>query len=248
MNLATLKADVADANQALYRSGLVMLSFGNVSAVDRASGVLAIKPSGVPYETLRAEDIVVVALDDGRVVDGSLRPSVDTPTHRYLYGALPDIGAVIHTHSPHASAWAQALRPIPALGTTHADFFRGPVPVTRRLRPPEIEGDYEWETGAVIVETLRARGRTAEDCPGVIVASHGPFVWGPTLETTLANAIALEAIASMAIETLALDPGVGEVSASLLTRHHERKHGSGATYGQAPLLPDARPSSTDRPD
>jgi L-ribulose-5-phosphate 4-epimerase len=231
-SLARLRADVAQANLEIHRAGLVTLNFGNVSGVDRDGGVLAIKPSGVPYETLTADEIVTVSLDDGGVVDGRLRPSTDTPTHRYLYRELPDIGAVIHTHSRHATAWAQAGRAIPALGTTHADFFRGPVPITPPLKDEDVEGEYEWRTGAVIVETLRALGRTPADCPGILVASHGPFVWGATPAAAVANAIALEAIAAMALETLAIEASASEVSARLLTRHFERKHGPAAYYGQ----------------
>jgi L-ribulose-5-phosphate 4-epimerase len=229
---AGLKAEVARANIDLHRSGLVFLSFGNVSGVDRDAGVLAIKPSGVPYDSLTPEDIVVVSLDDGGIVDGQLRPSTDTPTHRHLYRDLSDIGGVVHTHSAHATAWAQAGRPIPALGTTHADFFRGPVPVTRPLGDDEIDGDYEEQTGIVIVEALRASGRTPADCPGILVASHGPFVWGDSPAAAVANAIALESIAAMALETLAIEPTAAGVSDVLLRRHHERKHGPAAYYGQ----------------
>jgi L-ribulose-5-phosphate 4-epimerase len=232
MSLARLKTDVAQANIELHRSGLVLLSFGNVSGVDRDAGILAIKPSGVPYDTLTAEDIVVVSLQDGSVVDGRLRPSTDTPTHRHLYLELAEVGGVVHTHSAHATAWAQAGRAIPALGTTHADFFRGPVPVTRPLDDGEIEGEYEEQTGVVIVDTLRAAGRTPTDCPGILVASHGPFTWGDSPAAAVANAIALESIAAMAFETLAIESGAAAVSDILLRRHHDRKHGPAAYYGQ----------------
>jgi L-ribulose-5-phosphate 4-epimerase len=232
MSYARLKAEVAAANIALHRSGLLFLSFGNVSGVNRDAGVLAIKPSGIPYEDLTADDIVVVSLDDGTVVDGTLRPSTDTPTHRHLFRELAGIGGVVHTHSVHATAWAQAARAIPALGTTHADYFRGPVPVTRPLRDAAIEGAYELLTGAVIVDALRAAERTPDDCPGILVSSHGPFTWGATAAAAVANAIALETIAAIAFETLAIDPDTRGVSSTLLRRHHDRKHGPGAYYGQ----------------
>jgi L-ribulose-5-phosphate 4-epimerase len=229
---AQLRAEVAAANVELHRSRLVFLSFGNVSGVDRDAGVLAIKPSGIAYEQLTPDDIVVVSLEDGIVIEGELRPSTDTPTHRYLYRELNDIGGVVHTHSAHATAWAQAGRPIPPLGTTHADYFRGPVPVSRPLRDDEIDGEYELETGAVIIDTLRSAQRTPADCPGILVASHGPFTWGESAASAVANAIALESIAAMAFETLAIDPNATAVSTTLLRRHHERKHGPAAYYGQ----------------
>ncbi len=232
MGLEALKAAVADANVALWRSGLVVLSFGNVSGVDRDAGVLVIKPSGVPYEGLRPADMVAVALDDGRVVEGALRPSTDTPTHRLLYRELPDIGGVVHTHSREATAWAQAGRPIPCLGTTHADHFRGSVPVSRPLGPDEVGGEYEWETGRVIVETLATEGRTAHDAPAVLVRSHGPFCWGPSPAGAVETAIALEAVAAIATRTLLVDAAIGEIPDELLARHFDRKHGPTAYYGQ----------------
>jgi L-ribulose-5-phosphate 4-epimerase len=231
-NLGALRRAVADANIALASSGLVVLSFGNVSGVERGEGVLVIKPSGVPYDTLTADDMVVVALDDGRVVEGTLRPSTDTPTHRLLYRELPDIGGIVHTHSREASAWAQAGRAIPCLGTTHADHFRGSVPVTRALQASEIDGDYEWETGRVIVETLAAEGRTARDAPAVLVDGHGPFCWGATPAGAVENAIALEHVAAIATRTLLVDPARGALSPRLLARHFDRKHGATAYYGQ----------------
>jgi L-ribulose-5-phosphate 4-epimerase len=227
-----LRVQVAEANRAIERAGLVTLSFGNVSGVDRDAGTLLIKPSGLPCAEIGPDDLVEVALDDGRVIGGARRPSTDAPTHRHLYLELPDIGGVVHTHSTSAAAWAQAGRAIPALGTTHADYFRGPVPVSRELRADEIDGDYEWETGRVIAETLRARGPTAEDSPAVLVRGHGPFTWGTSPAAAVEAAIALEAIATMAWRTLAIDPDAPELGASLLARHFDRKHGTTAYYGQ----------------
>jgi L-ribulose-5-phosphate 4-epimerase len=233
LSLADLKAAVAAANRAIDRAGLVTLSFGNASGVDRAAGVLVIKPSGGRYAELTAGDMVVVALEDGRLVEGALRPSVDTPTHRLLYLEFPEIGGIVHTHSAYASAWAQAQRSIPCLGTTHADHFRGPVPVTRELRPEEVAGEYELATGKVIVETLERHELSAADMPAVLVASHGPFVWGPSVGDAVNNAIALEAVATMASQTFALAPGASGIQDYLLERHFQRKHGSAAYYGQA---------------
>ena len=230
--LDELRAEVAAANTAIDRAGLVTLSFGNVSGVDRDAGVLVIKPSGAPYATLRPEDLVVVSLDDGRVVEGEMRPSVDTPTHRVLYQAFPDVGGVVHTHSPYASAWAQAGKPIPCFGTTHADFFRGEVPVTRALDPDELGDRYEEDTGRVIVETLERAGRSAVEAPAVLVASHGPFTWARTASAAVEAAIALEAIAAMAFRTLVIEASTSEIGEALLARHFDRKHGAGAYYGQ----------------
>ena len=244
--LAELKAEVAQANVAIDRAGLVTLSFGNVSGVDRDAGVLVIKPSGVPYASLTADDMVVVSLDDGRSVGGFLRPSTDTPTHRLLYRELAGIGGVVHTHSPAATAWAQAGRPIPCLGTTHADYFRGEVPVTRQMQPAEVAGDYEWETGRLMIETLRRGGRTAEDSPAVLVASHGPFAWGRSPAAAVEAAIALEAIALMALRTLQIEASTTEIGSELRTRHFDRKHGQTAYYGQPADGPDAAAAAATR--
>ena len=229
---ADLRERVAAANRAVHDAGLVTLSFGNVSGVDRDENVLVIKPSGVPYAELRADSMVVVDLDDGRVVEGTLRPSTDTPTHRLLYREFPSVGGVIHTHSPSATAWAQAGRPIPCLGTTHADYFRGAVPVSRPMRPEEIAGDYEWETGRVIVETLTTAGRSPIEAPAVLVGSHGPFAWASSPEAAVETAVALEALADMAFRTLLIEASVAEIGEELLARHFDRKHGARAYYGQ----------------
>jgi L-ribulose-5-phosphate 4-epimerase len=238
MSLSTLREDVCRANRALVEAGLVTLSFGNASGVDREAGIMVIKPSGVPYGALRPEDMVVVSLADERVLDGGLRPSSDTPTHAVLYRRFPSIGGVVHTHSPFASAWAQAGRPIPALGTTHADYFAGPVPVTRWMTPEEIGGAYERETGEVIAETLASLGLDALEMPAALVASHGPFTWGTDAADAVTNAIALEAVAALAHRTFALSPQADSIAGALLARHFERKHGPRAYYGQVPP-PDA---------
>ena len=232
LSLPELRERVWRANQALVRAGLVTLSFGNASGVDREAGVLVIKPSGVPYDELRPEHLVVVSLEDGRVVEGELRPSSDTPTHLRLYQRFAEIGGVVHTHSTAATAWAQAGRPIPPLGTTHADHFHGPVPVTRQLTPPEIAGEYEAATGALIIETLERLGLSAAEMPAALVASHGPFTWGRDPGEAADNATALEAVAAMAAQTLALNPAVGPIGDYLLERHYLRKHGPDAYYGQ----------------
>jgi L-ribulose-5-phosphate 4-epimerase len=285
-----LRTASAAANRALVEAGLVTLSFGNASAVDRERGILLIKPSGYPCGTLAPDDLVAVSLATGQVVDDAnggagagaaaagasgasarpgdtagatdagrargagarpsgaagvdpgaalagdavrrRRPSSDTPTHLALYRAYPTLGGIVHTHSPYASAWAQAGRDLPCLGTTHADHFAGSVPVTRALTAEEIAGDYEAETGHVIVETLAGRGLDPLDMPAVLVASHGPFAWGATPAEAVTNAVALEAVAAMALRTLALSPATESIAQALSDRHHTRKHGPTAYYGQ----------------
>jgi L-ribulose-5-phosphate 4-epimerase len=229
---AELRERVLEANLALGRAGLVVLTFGNASAVDRGAGVVAIKPSGVSYDLLSAETIAVVDLDSGAVVDGDTRPSSDTPTHLALYRAWPGVGGVVHTHSSYATAWAQAGEEIPCYGTTHADHFDGAVPVTRSLAPAEIEGDYERLTGEVILETFARLGLEPLERPAVIVASHGPFVWGASVEEAVENAIALEEVAAGALRTRLLRADVPAIGDDLRRRHFRRKHGPAAYYGQ----------------
>ncbi|MCG3150133.1 MAG: L-ribulose-5-phosphate 4-epimerase AraD [Verrucomicrobiae bacterium] len=224
--LEQLKREVCEANLQLVREGLVIQTFGNVSGVDRASGNLVIKPSGVSYDVLKPKHMVVVSLATGKVVEGKLRPSSDTPTHRVLYNAFKQIGGVVHTHSFAATVWAQARRALPALGTTHADYFYGPVPVTRLLTPKEIRADYETNTGYVIVERFQKLDPLA--VPAVLVANHAPFVWGRTLGDAVHNAVALEFCAKMASATPAGKP----IPRALLDKHFFRKHGAQAYYGQ----------------
>ena len=229
MDLTALKNDVFRRNLELVEHGLVVLTWGNVSGIDREAGLVAIKPSGVPYAGMTAEDIVVVDLE-GHAVEGRLRPSSDLPTHLALYRAFPSVGGIVHTHSPKAVAWAQARRGIPAFGTTHADHFHGAVPCTRELTPAEVADDYELNTGRVIEE--RFHDLDAEAFPGVLVAGHGPFTWGPTPRKAVENAVALEQIAAMALDTLRLDPDAEPAPSYVLDKHYFRKHGPGAYYGQ----------------
>jgi L-ribulose-5-phosphate 4-epimerase len=229
---ADLRERVLEANLALGRAGLAVLTFGNASAVDRAAGVVAIKPSGVPYERLTAAEVAVVDLESGAVVDGGTRPSSDTPTHLVLYRAWGGVGGIVHTHSPFATAWAQALREIPCYGTTHADHFHGAVPVTRALAPDEIAGEYERATGDVIVETFDRHGLDPLERPAVLVASHGPFAWGPSVELAVENAVALEVVAASAYRSVTLSGALDPVPDELLEKHFSRKHGPGAYYGQ----------------
>ena len=227
-----LKEECYEANLLLPHHRLIDLTFGNVSVADLARGVLAIKPSGVDYAHLRAEDIVVVDVERGGVVEGTLRFSSDTPTHRRLLQAFGGAGvrAVVHTHSRQATAWAQAGRAIPCLGTTHADYFYGEVPVTRPLSPGEIAGAYEWETGNVIVE--RFGGLDPLEVPAVLVHGHGPFTWGYDGKKAVETALALEIVAGMAFRTLQLNPAAAPLSRELLDKHFLRKHGPSAYYGQ----------------
>lgn len=225
-----LRKQVYEANMELYRNHLAPLTWGNVSQVDRSLGVMAIKPSGVPYERLSAEDITVVSLETGERVAGHLNPSSDTPTHLALYRAFPGIGGITHTHSPYATAWAQAGRPLRCLGTTHADCFYGEVPVTRYVSREEAARAYEAETGMVIVEAFA--GRDPVHTPGVLVRGHGPFTWGDSALKSVHNAITLEEVARMNLLTLLLDGNVPDLPEALQSKHFERKHGPNAYYGQ----------------
>ena len=236
--LEQLKEIVCAANQQLPKYGLVTFTWGNVSAIDRESGLVVIKPSGVAYEALSPANMVVLDLD-GNIVEGTYRPSSDTPTHLVLYRAFPECGGIVHTHSRWATSFAQAGRDIPALGTTHADYFYGDIPCTRKMTPEEIAGEYEKETGNVIVETFRgtypAEAAWAIDpaaVPGVLVHSHGPFVWGSDAFNAVHNAVVMEEVAFMALHALALDPQLPRIQQELLDKHYLRKHGANAYYGQ----------------
>jgi len=226
--LEKLKEDVFRANLDLVRYGLVIMTWGNVSGIDRESGLMVIKPSGVSYDRMTAADMVVTDLD-GNVMEGTLNPSTDAPTHRALYRAFPWAGGIVHTHSTYATAWAQACRPVPCLGTTHADHFYGAVPVTRELTEKETADDYEYNTGLIIAEALK--GSDPMSMPAVLVASHGPFTWGATPADAVHNAVVLEEVARMAaISATLADPK--EIDRHLLDRHYLRKHGKNAYYGQ----------------
>ena len=230
--LTELKREAYEANLALPKHGLINLTFGNASAIDRAKGIFAIKPSGVDYAALKPEDMVLVDLE-GKIVEGNLRPSSDTPTHRRLFIAFPSIGGVVHTHSSHATAFAQAGRSIPIFGTTHADYFFGDIPVTRKMTAAEIGGGaYEWETGNVIVERFAAGKLDPLDFPAVLVNRHAPFTWRPTVAGAVEVAVATECIAHMALMSLQLEPKLPTIEPELLNKHFKRKHGPGAYYGQ----------------
>ncbi|MBW8781201.1 MAG: L-ribulose-5-phosphate 4-epimerase AraD [Verrucomicrobia bacterium] len=230
--LEELKREAYEANLALPKHGLINLTFGNASAIDREKGIFAIKPSGVAYEDLKPADMVLVDLD-GKQVEGNLRPSSDTPTHRRLFLAFHAIGGVVHTHSSNATAFAQAGREIPIFGTTHADYFYGSVPVTRKMTAAEIGGGaYEWETGNVIVERFLLGNFDPADYPAVLVNRHAPFTWGKTVAKAVEVAVATECIAHMALMSLQLEPGLHTIEPELLNKHFKRKHGPGAYYGQ----------------
>ena len=228
--LDTLKKSVCQANLDLVKEGLVIQTWGNVSGIDREKGLVVIKPSGVPYGIMKPAHMVVVSLATGQVVEGDLKPSSDTPTHLVLYRAFAGLGGIVHTHSLYATSWAQTGRPVPALGTTHADYFYGPIPCTRKMTAAEIKSDYEANTGEVIVETFRRRDPLS--CPAVLVASHGPFAWGETVEKAVHNAVVFEHVVRMASETMRLAPGTKPMQQVLLDKHFLRKHGPGAYYGQ----------------
>lgn len=227
--LEALKEQVLRANLDLVKYGVVIFTWGNVSALDRETGLVVIKPSGVDYSVMKAEDMVVVDIDGNRV-EGNLNPSTDLPTHLEIYKAYPEVGGVVHTHSAHATAWAQAGRGIPFYGTTHADYFYGEIPCTRELRRDEVETDYEKNTGLVIVETIGDREPLA--MPGALVKSHGVFSWGSDAANAVHNAVVMEYVAKMATEAEAVNPRIHSAPDYLLEKHYQRKHGKNAYYGQ----------------
>jgi L-ribulose-5-phosphate 4-epimerase len=228
--LEQLKSEVCAANLDLVKEGLVIQTWGNVSGIDRERGLVIIKPSGVPYSDMKPNHMVVVSLVDGKVVEGDLKPSSDTPTHLVLYRAFAGIGGVVHTHSLYATAWAQACRELPAYGTTQADYWYGDVPCTRKLTAAEIKKDYEANTGKVILELFRKKNPLEH--PAVLVASHGPFTWGKDSHDAVHNACVLEFVARLAGETLRINPKTKPLQPVLLDKHFLRKHGPGAYYGQ----------------
>jgi len=228
--LEVLRAEVLEANLDLVRRGLVVHTFGNASAVSREHGLCVIKPSGVPYSRMTAADMVITDLN-GNVVEGSLRPSSDLATHIALYRAFPSIGGIVHTHSRHATAWAQSGREIPCFGTTHADYFHGPVPLTEPLMRHEVEADYEANTGSAIIR--RMQGLDPLGCPACLVAAHAPFCWGKTVTAAAETALIVEEIAAMAWITVTINPAARPIGSHLRDKHHFRKHGPDAYYGQA---------------
>lgn len=232
MSLTSLKKQVLEANLALPQHNLVTFTWGNVSAIDRASGLVAIKPSGVDYDVMTLEDIVVLELESGRVVEGVKKPSSDTATHLALYRAFDTIGGIVHTHSRHATIWAQSGLDLPAWGTTHADYFYGNIPCTRLMTPQEIAEDYEHNTGEVIIETFRTRNLSPAAIPAVLINAHGPFAWGSSAENAVHNAVVLEEVAYMGIFSRQLTPGIRDMQQVLLDKHYLRKHGANAYYGQ----------------
>jgi len=228
--LEKLKEQVFQANLLLPKHGLITFTWGNVSGIDREQGLVVIKPSGVSYDVMKADDMVVVDLKTGVVVEGKLKPSTDTPTHIELYKAFPNIGGVVHTHSRWATTFAQAGRGIIALGTTHGDYFYGEIPCTRKMTVAEIQGEYEKETGTVIKETFQ--GKNADTIPAVLVYGHGPFTWGKDPMDAVHNAVALDEVAYMNFHTLLLEPHIPTIQHELLDKHYLRKHGANAYYGQ----------------
>lgn len=229
--LEKLKEQVFKANLELPKKGLVLFTWGNVSGIDREKNLIVIKPSGVDYETMKVEDMVVVDLD-GNVVEGELNPSSDTPTHIELYKKFLSIGGIVHTHSTNATIWAQSGRDIPAYGTTNADYFYGSIPCTRKMTPKEITGEYEKETGTVIIETFENRGLDPKYIPGVLVNSHGPFTWGKNPDEAVYNSVVLEEVAKMAMFTEIVNKDIEPMQQELLDKHFLRKHGVNAYYGQ----------------
>jgi L-ribulose-5-phosphate 4-epimerase len=229
MTVESLREEVLEANLEIVRRGLVLYTWGNASGIDRERGLVAIKPSGVPYESMKSSDLVVTDLE-GRIVEGKLRPSTDLDTHLILYREFDGIGGVVHTHSRYATIWAQAGREIPCFGTTHADYFHGPVPATAHLSAEEIDKDYEANTGHAIVR--RFRGMDPLSRPAVLVAGHAPFTWGGSVAEAAYHAVVLEEVAQMALQTMMVNPDVGPISQTLLDKHFCRKHGKGASYGQ----------------
>jgi len=227
--LKALREEVLEANLELVRQGLVIYTFGNASGISRQEGLVVIKPSGVSYKSMKPDDLVVTDLE-GNHVEGKYRPSSDLPTHLVLYRAFASIAGIVHTHSSYATAWAQAKRKIPCLGTTHADFFHGPIPVTEPLKPSEIEKDYEENTGQVIVRCFA--GLDPEQISAVLVSSHGPFCWGSTAYDAAHTAVIVEELARLAFLSLSLNPDLPQIAQNLLDKHFSRKHGPGAYYGQ----------------
>lgn len=227
--LEELKAKVLQANLALVKHNLITFTWGNVSGIDREKGLVVIKPSGVEYDTMKVADMVVVDLE-GNVIEGKWKPSSDTPTHLVLYKAFENVGGIVHTHSRWATSWAQAGRDIPAYGTTHGDYFYGAIPCTRKMTQQEIAGEYEKETGKVIVETFK--NKSADDIPAVLVHSHGPFAWGTDPNNAVHNATVLEEVAFMAYHTEAINSNINAMQQELLDKHYLRKHGKNAYYGQ----------------
>ena len=230
--LEELKKIVCEANLELPKYGLVTFTWGNVSGVDREKGLMVIKPSGVEYDGMTPDDMVVVSLATGEKVEGKWKPSSDTATHVALYNAFPNIGGVVHTHSRWATSWAQAGKSINAYGTTHGDYFYGQIPCTRKMTPAEIAGEYELETGNVIIETFRNREIDPDQVPAVLVCSHGPFAWGTDPHNAVHNSVVLEELAFMAFHTEAMTPGISPMQQELLDKHYLRKHGKNAYYGQ----------------